>query len=181
MRPRDAKEASMKGDAKLNDTLNSLLSDELTAINQYMVHAEMCENWGYEKLHDHFKKRSIDEMKHAERLIARILFLEGRPVVSELRKMLVGPEVPKMFAGDHELEMGAIKAASEARKMAQRRPPKSRASRPESTTVAAPASAGNNRNAQRDVPMVCCKSQAIQAISGGWSTYPQAGCSPHAR
>ena len=69
----------MKGDAKLIDTLNSLLSDELTAINQYMVHAEMCENWGYDKLHDHFRKRSIDEMKHAEKLIGRILFLEGTP------------------------------------------------------------------------------------------------------
>jgi bacterioferritin len=104
----------VKGDAKLIDTLNSLLSDELTAINQYMVHAEMCENWGYDKLHEHFKKRSIDEMKHAERLIGRILFLEGRPVVSELRKMLIGPEVPKMFDGDHELEMGAIQAYNAA-------------------------------------------------------------------
>ena len=104
----------MKGDAKLIDTLNSLLADELTAINQYMVHAEMCENWGYGKLHDHFRKRSIDEMKHAERLIARILFLEGRPVVNELRKMGIGAEVPKMFAGDHELELGAIKAYNAA-------------------------------------------------------------------
>jgi bacterioferritin len=104
----------VKGDAKLIDTLNSLLSDELTAISQYMVHAEMCENWGYDKLHEHFKKRSIDEMKHAERLIARILFLEGRPIVSELRKMSIGAEVPKMFAGDHELEMGAIKAYNAA-------------------------------------------------------------------
>jgi bacterioferritin len=104
----------MKGDAKLIDTLNSLLADELTAISQYMVHAEMCENWGYGKLHDHFRKRSIDEMKHAERLIARILFLEGRPVVGELRKMLIGAEVPKMFSGDHELELGAIKAYNAA-------------------------------------------------------------------
>ncbi|MCX5796705.1 MAG: bacterioferritin [Elusimicrobia bacterium] len=104
----------MKGDAKLIDTLNSLLSDELTAISQYMVHAEMCENWGYDKLHDHFRKRSIDEMKHAERLIARIIFLEGRPIVSELRKMLIGAEVPKMFAGDHQLELGAIKSYNAA-------------------------------------------------------------------
>ena len=104
----------MQGDAKLIDTLNSLLSDELTAISQYMVHAEMCENWGYDKLHDHFRKRSIDEMKHAERLIARIIFLEGRPVVNELRKMALGAEVPHMFAGDHELEMGAIKAYNAA-------------------------------------------------------------------
>ncbi|MBI5238992.1 MAG: bacterioferritin [Elusimicrobia bacterium] len=104
----------MKGDAKLIDTLNSLLADELTAISQYMVHAEMCENWGYDKLHGHFRKRSIDEMKHAEKLIARILFLEGRPIVSELRKMLIGADVPKMFAGDHTLELGAVKAYNAA-------------------------------------------------------------------
>ena len=104
----------MKGNEKLLVTLNQLLAEELTAINQYMVHAEMCENWGYDKLHDHFRKRSIDEMKHAEKLIARILFLEGRPVVSELRKFIIGAEVPKMFAGDHALEMGAIKAYNAA-------------------------------------------------------------------
>ena len=72
----------MKGNAKLPETLNSLLADELTAISQYIVHGEICENWGYGKLHDHFRKRAVDEMKHAEALIARILFLEGRPVVS---------------------------------------------------------------------------------------------------
>ena len=104
----------MKGDAKLIDTLNSLLADELTAINQYMVHAEICENWGYAKLHDHFKKRSIDEMKHAERLIARIVFLEGAPVVSNLREIKIGAEVPKQFANDHALEMGAIKSYNAA-------------------------------------------------------------------
>lgn len=104
----------MKGDAKLIDTLNSLLADELTAISQYMVHAEMCENWGYDKLHGHFRKRSIDEMKHAEKLIARILFLEGSPIVSELKKMSIGVDVPKMLAGDHGLELGAIKSYNAA-------------------------------------------------------------------
>jgi bacterioferritin len=104
----------MKGDAKLIDTLNALLADELTAVSQYMVHAEMCENWGYDKLHDHFRKRAIDEMKHGERLIGRILFLEGRPIVSELRKMSIGADVPKMFAGDHGLELGAIKSYNAA-------------------------------------------------------------------
>lgn len=104
----------MKGDAKLIETLNSLLADELTAINQYVVHAEICENWGYGKLHDHFKKRSIDEMKHAERLIARVLFLEGRPVVSVLREIRIGAEAPKMFANDHDLELGAVKAYNAA-------------------------------------------------------------------
>ncbi|MGE5247777.1 MAG: ferritin-like domain-containing protein, partial [Verrucomicrobiota bacterium] len=90
----------MKGNAKLIETLNALLSDELTAINQYMVHSEMCANWGYEKLHQHFEKRAIDEMKHAEKLIGRILFLEGTPTVSTLGKMLIGKDVPKQLAGD---------------------------------------------------------------------------------
>ena len=68
----------MKGNEKLIATLNSLLADELSAINQYMVHSEMCANWGYEKLHKNFERRAIDEMKHAEKLIGRILFLEAR-------------------------------------------------------------------------------------------------------
>lgn len=104
----------MKGNAKVLEWLNSLLADELTAISQYMVHAEMAEAWGYEKLGGHFQKRAIDEMKHAEKLIGRILFLEGKPTVSELRKMSIGAEVPKMLAGDKGLEMGAIKAYNEA-------------------------------------------------------------------
>jgi bacterioferritin len=104
----------MKGNKKLIETLNALLSDELTAINQYMVHSEMCANWGYEKLHQHFEKRAIDEMKHAEKLIARILFLEGTPTVSILGKMAIGADVPKQLAGDHGLEMGAIKAYNRA-------------------------------------------------------------------
>src|SRR4030043_2259895 len=100
----------MKGDPKLIKTLNSLLADELTAINQYMVHAEMCDNWGYGKLDEAIQKRAVEEMKHAEKLIARILFLEGIPVVSELKKMRIGADVPKMFASDHNLEDGAIKS-----------------------------------------------------------------------
>jgi bacterioferritin len=100
----------MKGDPKVIETLNSLLADELTAINQYMVHAEMCENWGYDKLGGTIQKRAIDEMKHAEKLIGRILFLEGIPIVSNLRKMDIGKDVPKMFASDHGLEDGAIKS-----------------------------------------------------------------------
>ncbi|MEW5900347.1 MAG: ferritin-like domain-containing protein, partial [Acidobacteriota bacterium] len=80
----------MKGDKRLIDTLNSLLADELTAINQYMVHSEMCANWGYGKLHKNIEARAITEMKHAEKLIERILFLEGIPVVSELRRMQIG-------------------------------------------------------------------------------------------
>ena len=100
----------MKGNPKLVQTLNSLLADELTAISQYMVHSGMCDNWGYGKLHDHFEKRAIDEMKHAEKLIARVLFLEGTPVVSKLLDMHIGPEVPQQLENDHAAEEGAIKA-----------------------------------------------------------------------
>ena len=108
----------MKGNDKLIDTLNSLLADELTAINQYMVHSEMSSNWGYNKLHDHFEKRAIDEMKHSEKLIGRILFLEGIPVVSNLRKVSIGPDAPKQLANDHASEKDAIKAYNEAIKLA---------------------------------------------------------------
>ena len=108
----------MKGNDKLIDVLNELLADELTAINQYMVHAEMCEDWGYEKLHEHFEKRSIDEMKHAEKLIGRILFLEGRPIVTNLNKIHIGEEVPKQLANDLAAEADAIKAYNDAIKLA---------------------------------------------------------------
>ena len=104
----------MKGNPKLIATLNDLLADELTAINQYMVHSEMAEAWGYKKLHEAFEKRAIDEMKHAEILIGRILFLEGIPTVSKLNKMMIGADVPKQLAGDRGLEMGAVKAYNEA-------------------------------------------------------------------
>jgi bacterioferritin len=104
----------MKGNPKLIATLNDLLADELTAINQYMVHSEMAEGWGYEKLHKAFEQRAIQEMKHAESLIGRILFLEGTPTVSKLNKLMIGADVPKMLAGDRGLEMGAIKAYNEA-------------------------------------------------------------------
>ena len=104
----------MKGNPRLIETLNSLLADELTAISQYMVHSGMCENWGYGKLHDHFEKRAIDEMKHAEKLIGRVLFLEGTPVVSRLLDMHIGPEVPKQLENDHAAEEGAIKAYNAA-------------------------------------------------------------------
>ena len=100
----------MKGDPKVIEVLNSLLADELTAVNQYMVHSEMCENWGYDKLGATIQKRAIEEMKHAEKLILRILFLEGVPVVSNLRQMHIGSDVPKMFASDHVFESDAIKA-----------------------------------------------------------------------
>jgi bacterioferritin len=99
----------MKGNVQLIATLNALLADELTAVSQYMVHSEMCANWGYEKLHKHFEKRAIDEMKHAESRIGRILFLEGLPVVSKLTKLTIGSEIPKMLVNDLAHEMVAVK------------------------------------------------------------------------
>jgi len=108
----------MKSNPKLIQALNDLLADELTAINQYMVLSEMCDNWGYERLHKHFEKRAIDEMKHAEKLIGRILFLEGTPVVSKLNKISIGPDVPAMFANDHAAEMIAVKSYNAAIKLA---------------------------------------------------------------
>jgi len=99
----------MKGDPKVLEKLNALLADELTAINQYIVHSEMGANWGYEKLHKAIEKRAIDEMKHAEKLIARIIFLEGLPIVGSLNKIHIGADVPKMFGNDHNAEAGAIK------------------------------------------------------------------------
>lgn len=108
----------MKGNDKLIETLNSLLSDELTAINQYMVHSEMCENWGYTKLHKQSEKRAIDEMKHAEKLIERILFLEGIPIVSNYRKISIGADVPKQIENDRVSETGAIKSYNDAIKLA---------------------------------------------------------------
>lgn len=104
----------MKGNAELIATLNSLLADELTAVSQYMVHSEMCANWGYEKLHKHFEKRAIDEMKHAESLIGRILFLEGFPIVSHLKEMHIESEIPKMLTSDQTAEMGAIQSYNAA-------------------------------------------------------------------
>ncbi len=99
----------MKGDPKVLNTLNELLARELTVVNQYMVHAEMCENWGYGKLHDVIQKRAVTEMKHAESLISRIIFLEGVPIVSELEKIHIGADVPKMFNNDHLAELDAVK------------------------------------------------------------------------
>lgn len=103
----------MKGNEKIIALLNGFLADELTAINQYIVHSEMCANWGYGKLHSKVEKRAIEEMKHAEKLIARILFLEGLPVVSNLKKMNIGANVEAQLKSDLAAEAGAIKDYNE--------------------------------------------------------------------
>ena len=108
----------MKGNAKIVAALNAFLADELTAISQYIVHSEMCDNWGYGKLHAVIEKRAIEEMKHAEKLIARILFLGGIPVVSNLKKVYIGADVPKMHASDYTAEETAVKNYNESIKIA---------------------------------------------------------------
>ena len=104
----------MKGNTKLIAVLNQLLADELTAISQYMVHSEMCDNWGYDKLHKAIEKQAIDEMHHAEWLIKRILFLEGVPEVSKLNPMKIGKNALELVGNDQEAEMGAIRSYNNA-------------------------------------------------------------------
>jgi bacterioferritin len=98
----------MKGNEKIITILNNFLSDELAAISQYMVHSEMCANWGYAGMHEVIEKRAIDEMKHAEKLIARIIFLEGLPVVSKPSKINVGATVEAQIKNDIAGETKAI-------------------------------------------------------------------------
>lgn len=98
----------MKGEKRIIDILNDVLTAELTAINQYFVHGEMCENWGYGRLHQQIRKHSIGEMKHAEEVIERILFLEGIPNMQRLGKINIGENVPEQLRLDLELEMDAV-------------------------------------------------------------------------
>jgi len=100
----------MKGNDRMLTVLNELLADELTAISQYMVHSEMCNQWGYQSLHAAIEKQAMDEMHHAEWLIERILLLEGKPVVSKLNPMKLAPDVPGMIGNDQEAELGAVRA-----------------------------------------------------------------------
>lgn len=104
----------MTGNQKVIDALNERLAEELGAINQYFVHAEMCEDWGYSTLQQEIKARSITEMKHAEALIERILYLEGRPIVSNLGPIEIGKKVDEMHQKDLAAEEDAIKKYNEA-------------------------------------------------------------------
>ena len=108
----------MKGNDQIIAALNNLLSDELTAISQYMVHSEMCDNWGFEKLHKAVEGRAITEMKHAEKLIARIIFLEGIPIVSKLKKITIGADIEAQLKNDLAAEYGAVKGYNEAVRLA---------------------------------------------------------------
>lgn len=107
----------MKGNPELVDKLNYLLEGELTAINQYMLHAEMCEDWGYVRLARDFKTRAIQEMRHAESLMERILFLEGNPTVTKLADFNIGKTVPEQVDNDHNMEVDTIKDYNDAIKL----------------------------------------------------------------
>ena len=109
----------MKGNDKVLAVLNELLAEELTAISQYMVHSEMCDNWGYEKLHKAIEKQAVDEMHHAEWLIGRILFLDGLPVVSKLNAIRIGKDVAQIVANDEAAELDAVRAYNAAIKVAR--------------------------------------------------------------
>jgi len=108
----------MKGNDKVVDHLNARLAEELSAINQYMVHSEMSENWKYEQLHKAIEKRAMVEMKHAEKLIERILFLEGRPIVNKLTDINIGADVPAIHEYDHAAEQTAINGYNESIRIA---------------------------------------------------------------
>src|SRR5499426_232028 len=98
----------MKGNAKLIESLNEILTGELTAINQYFIHAKMCDNWGYDRLAHKNREESISEMKHADDLIERILFLEGVPNMQRLDKVRVGETVPEQLKLDLAVEAEAV-------------------------------------------------------------------------
>jgi bacterioferritin len=104
----------MKGNKELIVVLNLLLAHELSVVNQYMVHSEMSANWGYEKLHKSFEKRAKEEMKHAEKLIGRILFLDGLPIVSKLNDIHIGSDALKQLDNDHFSEVDAMKMYNSA-------------------------------------------------------------------
>ncbi len=104
----------MKGKSEVLAALSEMLKEELAAINQYILHAEMCDNWGYKRLGDFIKKQSIGEMKHAEKIIERILFLEGTPKMDEMGKIRIGKDVPQQLENDLALEKSAVVAYNEA-------------------------------------------------------------------
>jgi bacterioferritin len=107
----------MKGDRKVIEFLNQVLKAELTAINQYFLHAEMCENWGYQRLAKLIKKESIEEMTHAEKLMERILYLDGTPNMTDYFKINIGATVEAQIKNDLNLEYDAVKRLNEGIKL----------------------------------------------------------------
>jgi bacterioferritin len=109
----------MKGNPKVIASLNAALKEELTAISQYFLHAEMCENWHYDRLGSYIKKQSLDEMKHAEMLIERILFLDGTPTMTEALELTIGKNVREQIESDLRLEIGAVASYNAAVQLAR--------------------------------------------------------------
>jgi len=109
----------MKGKPEVIAVLNEMLKEELTAINQYIVHSEMQENWGYHRLGKLTQKQAIGEMKHAEKLIERVLFLEGTPQMQETTRLTIGKDVPSQLQNDLALERGAVAAYNRAIEVAR--------------------------------------------------------------
>src|SRR5450830_1887934 len=112
------KRTVMKGNKELLIVLNSLLGDELTVTNQYMVHSEICANWGYSKLHMAIRKQAMDEMYHAQWLIERIIFFDGAPTVTKLNTIKIGKTVAEMISNDNDDELEAVHAYNDAIKLA---------------------------------------------------------------
>lgn len=110
----------MKGDKQVVDLLNELLAHEITSVNQYFLHARMCENWGYERLWKKVRAESIDEMKHADALVERILYLEGLPNLQKLNKVSVGETVPEQLKLDLELERHAVEVLNRGIELCRR-------------------------------------------------------------
>ena len=109
----------MRGEERIITALNDVLTAELTAVNQYFIHARMCENWGYERLWKKIRAESIGEMKHADSLIERILYLEGVPNLQRLGKINVGQTVPEQLTLDLEVEKAAVKSLNAAIELAR--------------------------------------------------------------
>jgi len=108
----------VKGNPKVIEALNARLAEELGATVQYMLHAEMCANWGYGKLHEVLEKRAITEMQHWEKLVERILFLDGQPIVTQMGPVHIGADVPKVHTYDLQAEYDAVKAYNDTIKLA---------------------------------------------------------------
>jgi bacterioferritin len=111
----------MKGDAAIIDLLNEVLTNELTAVNQYFLHARMVENWGYQRLYEKFRHESIDEMKDADKLIERVLYLEGFPNLQKLGKINIGENVPEMLKLDLDVEKNAIATLNRGIELARKK------------------------------------------------------------
>jgi bacterioferritin len=147
----------MKGDAKVIALLNQVLRKELTGINQYFVHAKMCANWGYDTLARHARHESIDEMKHADRVIERILFLEGTPNMAAMDKMTIGSDVRAQLKSDQALELAALAVLRPGIE----------------TCLAACATPSDQRNGVRELPQHDGRRRRRETLTRTGSTAPR--------